>query len=177
MNKISAVYQIKNTVTGEQYVGSSRNVKHRWASHKCPSKWKQRPNSKLYQAFKKYGIENFMFSILALVEPKYLKQVEQEFIEMLNPSYNNNNAKGLDVEREKERHKSTKYKIHKKEYQKTDDGKKSLRKGWKKYMNKMCLYNGEELTLNALRCRFYKAGIEHSFKEARKYLIGEYKND
>lgn len=173
MEKISGVYKITNTITGDFYIGSSKDVKKRWASHKCPSKWKQRHNSKLYQDFQKYGLENFMFNILVQVESKYLKQVEQEFIEMLNPAYNMNNAKGFNVEREKERHKSTKYKTRKKEYQKTDNGKKSIRKGWKKYMNKMCLYNGEELTLNALRCRLYRAGIEYSFKEARKYLIGE----
>ena len=37
MIKISAVYQIINNITGDRYVGSSNNVKRRWARHKCPS--------------------------------------------------------------------------------------------------------------------------------------------
>ena len=171
LEKISAVYKVVNTVTGDFYIGSSVDVKRRWSEHKRTSKWNERPNSMLYKAMKGYGIDKFSFQILAMVEPEYLKQVEQEFIDMLKPEYNNNNAKGFNVEREKERHKSSKYKMIKKEYQKTDKGKEVLRKGWKKYMNKMCFYNGETLTLNALRCRFYRAGIEHSFSEAIKYLI------
>ena len=38
--KISAVYKITNTVTGDFYIGSSKDVKQRWKEHKWPSKWK-----------------------------------------------------------------------------------------------------------------------------------------
>ena len=41
MNKISAVYRIVNTVTNDFYIGSSKNVKKRWQSHKNPSNWKE----------------------------------------------------------------------------------------------------------------------------------------
>ena len=80
---ISAVYKIVNEVTGDFYVGSSRNVYSRWAAHKYPSTWKQHPNSLMYQDMQKYGVENFRFQILVPVMPEYLKQVEQEYIEML----------------------------------------------------------------------------------------------
>ena len=33
MNKISAVYKITNTITGDFYIGSSKNVKKRWTNH------------------------------------------------------------------------------------------------------------------------------------------------
>jgi group I intron endonuclease len=102
MNKISAVYQIVNTVTGDRYVGSSKNVKRRWASHKKPSTWKQHPNNPLYRDMQKYGLDKFRFQILAPVMEEYLTQVEQEFIDMLHPTYNSMNAKGLNVERYKE---------------------------------------------------------------------------
>lgn len=52
MNKISAVYQIKNKVTGEMYVGSSVDVKRRWSQHKRQSVWKAHPT----QEAKKYLI-------------------------------------------------------------------------------------------------------------------------
>ena len=45
-----------------------------------------------------------------------------------------------------------------------------------KYDNQLCQYNGEKLTLNALRKRFKKSGIEHPTIEARKYLVCQSKN-
>ena len=149
MNKISAVYKIVNTITGDFYVGSSINVMQRWTCHKCPYNWKHQPNKQLYKDFQKYGVDKFRFQILAPVEPEYLKQVEQEFIEMLHPAYNKNNANGWDKEA---------YKEYDREYR-------------KKHYNQLCLYNGEELTLNALSGRFRKAGIEHPDIEAKKYLL------
>lgn len=100
-NRISAVYQIINDVTGDRYVGSSKDVKQRWSTHRCPSTWNKCPNYPLYRDMQKYGIENFRFQILAPVEPEYLTQVEQEFIDMLHPTYNNRYAKGINVERQK----------------------------------------------------------------------------
>jgi group I intron endonuclease len=158
MEKISAVYKIVNTVTGDCYVGSSKNVKKRWESHKVPSTWKQHPNSPLYLDMQKYGLDKFRFQILAQVMPEYLKQVEQEFIDLLTPTYNKLNAKGWDIERYKE-------------YQQSDKGKESRRKAHRKYNNQLCSYNGEELTLPALAMRLKKAGIEHPNSEAKKYLI------
>ena len=50
MNKISGVYSIVNNVTGDLYIGSSKNIKKRWTTHKSPSTHKRHPNVKLYQA-------------------------------------------------------------------------------------------------------------------------------
>lgn len=72
MNKISAVYKIVNTVTGDFYVGSSRNVKKRWRAHKSPSNWKEEPNKLLYIDMQKYGVDKFRFQILAPVMPEHL---------------------------------------------------------------------------------------------------------
>ena len=160
--RISAVYKILNTVTGDFYIGSSRNVKQRWAAHKCPSVWKQHPNNPMYKDMQKYGVDRFRFQILVPVMPEYLTQIEQELIEMLNPTYNNNNAKGWNVERYKE---AIRKAIRK--YQQSEKGKKASRK----YYSQLCEYNGETLTLKALICRFQRAGIEHPTLEAKKYLI------
>ena len=172
---ISAVYKIVNTVTGDFYIGSSRNVKRRWAQHKCPSVWKKHPNNPMYKDMQKYGVESFSFQILVPVLPEYLTQVEQEFIEMLNPTYNNNNAKGWDTEQYKETNR--KYKQSEKgkkairkanrKYQQSEKGRKAIRK----YYNQLCEYNGETLTLKALICRFQRAGIEYATLEAKKYLV------
>ena len=173
--KISGIYKITNTITCDFYIGSSKNVKQRWAVHKRKSTWKRYSNSPLYLDMRKYGIENFDFQILAEVEEGKLKETEQKFIETLKPTYNSNNAKGLDIERKKEYNKeykkTNKYKKYKKEYQKTDKGKESQRKANNKYYSQLCFYNGETLTLNALRTRFKRKGIPHPVLEAKKYLL------
>ena len=147
-DKISGVYKITNNVTGEFYVGSSVDVKKRWINHKCPSRWKDNPNSPMYQDMEKYGTECFSFEILEEVETQYLKQEEQKFIDMLNPTYNDINAKGEDIERRKAREK----------------------KACKRYYDQLCIYNGETLTLRALFRRFQRASISHPTLEAKKYL-------
>ena len=175
--KICGVYKITNTVTNDFYIGSSKDVKHRWANHKCPSSWKNNPNNPMYQDMQKYGLDKFEFQILEQVETEQLKEAEQKFIEMLQPTYNNINANGFDVERrkkyqkeyQKEYKKSDKRKKYNKEYKKSEKYKEYN----KKYQNQLCFYNGEELTLHALSQRFRKAGIPHPTLEAKKYLISK----
>ena len=150
--KISGVYKITNIETKEFNIGSSVDVKRRWAYHKSPSSWKEKPNSKLYIAFQQYGLDKFSFEIIE--ETTNLKEREQYYIDLLKPVYNNYRANGFDIERYKEYQKSEKYKECK-----------------KKYKNQLCSYNGEKLTLNALYLRFSKQGISHPTLEAKKYLL------
>ena len=151
--KISAVYKITNTVTGDFYIGSSKDVKRRWAEHKWPSSWNKQPNNPMYHDMKNYGIDKFDFQILAEVEEGKLKVTEQQFIELLNPTYNSIRANGWDIERYKE----TKKESHK--------------KAVNKYQSQLCFYNGQTLTLSALYKRFKKLGIVHPMQEAKKYLL------
>ena len=159
--KISAVYKITNTITGDFYVGSSKDVKQRWRAHKKPSVWKNYPNNQMYIDMQKYGVEKFSFQILEEVEPEELKVAEQQFIELLKPTYNNINAKGLDIERRKET---------KKEYRKSEKGKESRKKANNKYYSQLCCCNGQTITLNALSLRFWRKGIPNPTQEAKKYL-------
>ena len=163
--KIIGIYKITNTVTGDFYIGSSKDVKQRWASHKKPSRWKKCSNNPLYIDMQKYGLDKFDFQILEEVEIEKLKETEQQFIETLKPTYNSNRANGWDIERRKEYDKE-----YHKEYDKSDKGKETHKKAANKYNNQLCYYNGETLTLRALRTRFRKSGIEHPTQEAKKYL-------
>ena len=169
--KIIGIYKITNTITGDFYIGSSKNVKIRWANHKCQSTWKKHPNNPMYIDMQKYGLDKFAFEIIAEVEEDKLKEAEQKFIELLKPTYNNRNANGLNIERQKEYQKSDKVKEYQKEYKKSDKYKESQKKAVNKYYSQLCFYNGETITLNALRMRFKKLGIEHSTIEAKKYLL------
>ena len=69
MNTISGVYKITNTITCDCYIGSSKNVKQRWAVHKCKSKWNECPNNPMYQDMQKYNVDKFTFEVLEEVEP------------------------------------------------------------------------------------------------------------
>ena len=184
MKKISAVYKITNAITGDFYIGSSKDVKQRWAEHKCKSSWKKFPNNPMYLDMQKYGVDKFIFEILTEVEADKLKELEQQFIETLKPTYNSRNANGWDFERYKESqnkyNKSDKGKESQNKYNKSDKGKESRKKyeksdkgkeTKKKYYNQLCNYNGETLTLNALSKRFQRKGINNPTAEAKKYLI------
>ena len=175
----SGIYKITNIVTNDFYIGSSNNVKRRWAEHKKPSVWKKCPNNPMYLDMKNYGTDKFVFEILAEVEIAHLKETEQKFIETLKPTYNSNNANGLNVDRFKEYQieyyqqnckKRKEYQIE--YYQQNCKKRKEYQKKYQKeYQNQLCSYNGEKLTLCALAMRFQRAGIPHPAKEAKKYLV------
>ena len=172
--KISGIYKITNTITNDFYIGSSKDVKQRWRAHKKPSVWKNHPNNPMYIDMQKYGVDKFSFQILEEAEESFLKVAEQQFIETLKPTYNQMNAKGLNIVRRKDY-----LKEYNKEYEKSDKRKKAKkeymkeyhRKHNKEYKNQLCSYNGKTLTLAALAARFSKAGVEHSTIEAKKYLV------
>ena len=160
--KISGVYSITNNVTGELYIGSSKNIKQRWYSHKCCSSWKKQPNFKLYKDMAQYGLGNFIFEVLE--ETSSLREREQYWIDKFKPSYNSRYARGCNTERYKEtiiRCNKEWYKVHRDEH---------LAKS-KVYYSRLCLYEGETLTLKALTSRFIYHGIPHAWTEAKKYLI------
>ena len=154
MEKVCIVYKFTNTITGDFHIGSRNNVKLRLAEHKRQPIWIEIPNDQLYQDIQKYGDDKFELEILEILEEdeeEKMKEVEQQFIEMLKPTYNQMNEKDLDIES---------YKEHKSEYNKTN-----------KYQNQLCSFNGETLTLNALSTRFSRMGIPHPTLEAKKYLL------
>ena len=176
-NKISGVYKITNKITGDLYIGSSKDIKHRWAAHRSPSRWKQYPNSKLYKDMAQYGKDKFILEVLE--ETTDLRNREQHWINKFKPSYNSIYAKGQDIERYKETHRRCKkeyYEIHrdellayKKAYCQAHRDEQLARN--KDYYSRVCFYENETLTLAALSRRFRQQGIPHPCKEAKKYLI------
>lgn len=146
-NKIAGIYKITNIITGDFYIGSSRDIKHRWARHRCVSEWAQRPNSKLYQAIIQYGLNNFLFEIIE--ETDNLHEREQYFIDLLHPTYNRINANGIDIKKQRKR----------------------VRKASNKFYNQLVSYQGKVIKLSVLKAKFRKLGIPHATQEARKYII------
>ena len=62
-----SVYKITNLINNKSYIGSSIRVEQRWKEHINSSKNSNDPkyNYPLYKAFRKYGLENFSFDIIA----------------------------------------------------------------------------------------------------------------
>ena len=171
--KISGVYKITNNITGDFYIGSSKNIKQRWAQHKYLSQWKLHPNSKLYLAMASYGLDNFTFEIIEKTDN--LREREQYYIEQLKPSYNNRYASGWNTERCKEAYRRCSKEWHKvnKDYNKEwykSHRNEHLAKN-KAYCSRLCFYDGETLTLGTLSSRFCRQGIPHPTLEAKKYLL------
>lgn len=194
--KIAGIYKITNIITGDFYIGSSKDIKRRWTQHKSPSMWKLQPNFKLYKDMAQYGKDKFIFEVIE--ETSSLKEREQYYIDQLKPTYNDRHADGIDTDRRKEAHKRCSKEYHKshrnerltkmKAYSKTyhqahRDECLAKMKDWHKahrdehlamckaYKNGLCLYEGKTLTLNALALRFTRQGIPHAWIEAKNYLL------
>lgn len=89
MSKHSAVYVITNNVTGEQYVGASRNVFLRMGRHIGLMLSGTHDNPRLQAAWDEHGEIALDFEIVEHVEDvTQLNQREQAWIDRLQPAYN-----------------------------------------------------------------------------------------
>lgn len=81
------VYYFFNNITNDIYVGATLDLKRRYQEH--VSKKKRNYNRLIYSAFKEFGLRNFSFRIIEIVEDVSLLQLkETEWIFILNPKYN-----------------------------------------------------------------------------------------
>lgn len=88
MEKISGVYEIRNTVTGWRYIGSSVNIDSRIRGHKWHLKHHDHFSSKIQNDWDGLGEDNFVFTVLEKCEPKDILTREQFYIDTLKPEYN-----------------------------------------------------------------------------------------
>ena len=59
------IYCITNLVNGKKYIGQSRNIENRWREHRLkPFQPNYKDGKILYQAIRKYGLDNFKFEVL-----------------------------------------------------------------------------------------------------------------
>jgi excisionase family DNA binding protein len=84
----SGIYAIKNIITSEQYIGSSKDIDTRWMTHKSFLA-KGKNTSKLQLAWDHYGEQSFIFGVIEVIEDvSQLLTSEQQWIEKLEPAYN-----------------------------------------------------------------------------------------
>lgn len=81
------IYLITNKINGHCYVGQSIDIKRRWRDHRKSIE----QDAPLYLAFRKYGIDNFEFSVLEECQPEELNDKEIYYIEKFNSYYNGYN--------------------------------------------------------------------------------------
>ena len=89
------IYKIENKINHHVYIGQSINIKQRWIQHKVPSSWndpiRDSYNNKLYGAFRKYGLDNFDFSIIEECAIEKLNEREIYWIKYYNSCENGYN--------------------------------------------------------------------------------------
>lgn len=81
------IYKITNSINGNSYYGSSKNITKRWLRHKNELNKNKHINVLLQRAWNKYGEENFIFEIVEECDEPLLLKIEQKYLDS-NPEYN-----------------------------------------------------------------------------------------
>jgi group I intron endonuclease len=92
MTKLNCgVYQIKNTINKHAYIGSSVDIHRRILKHKRTLNKGTHHNAYLQRSYKKYGAENFIYSVLLYCDKTHTTYFEQTCVNALAPEYNFSN--------------------------------------------------------------------------------------
>lgn len=80
------IYKITNKINDKMYIGQSVHIKNRWQEHKSKAFLPDDKsyNSALHSAFRKYGLENFLFEVIEECELSDLDNREKYWIKTLN---------------------------------------------------------------------------------------------
>lgn len=81
------VYSITSP-SGRRYIGSSKNMRARWAQHRVDLRRGVHHSEQLQRAFLKYGLDAFVFAPLLYCDESMLKHYEQTALDALQPEYN-----------------------------------------------------------------------------------------
>ena len=82
-NPICGIYSVTNKINNKIYIGQSIDIERRWNQHRYG-----KGNLILKNAIKKYGIENFEFDVLEVLESKDIKiltELEQKWFDIKKP--------------------------------------------------------------------------------------------
>lgn len=85
----TGAYLIKNSYTGKSYVGSAMTgFNRRWGEHIRSLVNGNHPNKHLLGAWREHGPNSFMFCILEICPKERCLEIEQKWIDVLEPEYN-----------------------------------------------------------------------------------------
>lgn len=85
---ISGIYKITNVVTGDTYVGASSDLQKRKRTHLSALRSKNHKNRHLQASWDANEEISFQFEVLEYVDEADLMEMEQFYIDTLNPSFN-----------------------------------------------------------------------------------------
>lgn len=88
MEIITGIYEIRNTVNNNLYIGSASDIRKRWNSHKSYLNRNLHHSPHLQKAWNKYGKECFSFVVLEITNKNLLSEREQFYMDLLRPVYN-----------------------------------------------------------------------------------------
>ena len=90
------IYKVVNKSNGKIYIGQSINIANRWYKHRNNpfNPESKQYNSKFYRAIRKYGIDNFEFSVLEECAREALDERECYWIDYYK-SYDSENGYNL----------------------------------------------------------------------------------
>lgn len=87
MNKQPGIYKISSP-SGKFYIGSSSNIHSRWIAHRSELSRGKHCNLPLQRAYNKYGDQAIVFEVLTFCSREEPLEIEQKYIDELNPHYN-----------------------------------------------------------------------------------------
>lgn len=90
----SGIYEIVNTVTGCRYIGSAKNIKGRWTTHRGQLIRHKHHSKYMQRSWSKYGQDAFRFSVLLYCNIENLIMYEQRCIDGFKPEYNSSPTAG-----------------------------------------------------------------------------------
>lgn len=83
MKRICGIYAIKNKTNGKMYIGQSKDILARWQQH-CSHAIRGDVSYLIVNALRKYGLDNFDFTVLEECRPCDLDSKEIEYINVFN---------------------------------------------------------------------------------------------
>lgn len=85
---ISCIYKIINLVDDKFYIGSATDLDGRIRTHLRELRNNIHLNTHLQNAYNKYGKNSFIFHIIEVCDVDRLLEIEQYYMDALNPDYN-----------------------------------------------------------------------------------------
>lgn len=84
---MTGIYEIRNIINNNYYIGSAKNINRRWDRHRSGLRHNKHENVYLQRAWNKYGEEKFTFKVVEECDVSKLLTLEQKYLN-LKPEYN-----------------------------------------------------------------------------------------
>lgn len=99
---MTGIYKITNKHNGKNYIGKSKDIMQRWATHERTLLKGNHHSIKLQDDFNSYGgIEAFDFSVLEICAPSELNEKEKFYIDKFDSIHNGYNGNEQNNNKEK----------------------------------------------------------------------------